>query len=176
MRDLHSIPRRSRGDVRGRSQTSSVRLRDVKSQFYVYLKLDDHPYRDALGNPDLPVFNSNTEISINLLSRIQTPLGPPTNTMSGRTHQGRSVADHLEDDDERQYRQEDYAEARRNTGLNIEAYMTNSKITTALGDAPLVPTCGFMPKVLILRIEQKAQQMNMLADAEVRTASTRRGT
>ncbi|KAK7936028.1 hypothetical protein PG985_001523 [Apiospora marii] len=60
--------------------------------------------------------------------------------MSGRTHQGRSVADHLEDDDERQYRQEDYAEARRNTGLNIEAYMTN---------------------------KQKAQQMNMLADAEI---------
>ncbi|KAK8065123.1 hypothetical protein PG997_011870 [Apiospora hydei] len=61
--------------------------------------------------------------------------------MSGRTHQGRSVADHLDDDVERHYRQMDYAEARRNTGINVEAYMTN---------------------------KQKADAMNRLADEEMR--------
>lgn len=70
--------------------------------------------------------------------------------MPGRTHQGRSVADHLEDDDERQYRQEDYAEARRNTGLNIEGYMTNSKIFILLGHALRAPTCTLKLAVLIL--------------------------
>ncbi|KAK8034118.1 hypothetical protein PG993_009113 [Apiospora rasikravindrae] len=68
-----------------------------------------------------------------------------TITMSGRTQQGRSVADHLEDYDERHYRQMDYAEARRNTGINVEAFMTS-------------------------RSEQKAAQMNRLADEEYRIA------
>ncbi|KAK8111686.1 uncharacterized protein PG998_008143 [Apiospora kogelbergensis] len=45
--------------------------------------------------------------------------------MSGRPYQGRSVADHLEDDVERHYSQEEYAEARRMTGINVEAYMTD---------------------------------------------------
>lgn len=48
--------------------------------------------------------------------------------MSARTYQGRSVADHLEDDVERHYSQEEYAEARRMTGINVEAYMTDSKL------------------------------------------------
>ncbi|KAK6834124.1 hypothetical protein PG990_001053 [Apiospora arundinis] len=60
--------------------------------------------------------------------------------MAGRTHQGRSVADHLEDDVERHYRLEDYAEARRTSGINIEGYMND---------------------------KQKAEQMNRLADAAI---------
>lgn len=53
MRDLHTMPRGSRGDVHGSSQTSPRRLRDVKSEFYKYIKRNGHPYSDAARNLDL---------------------------------------------------------------------------------------------------------------------------